>query len=330
MIELEKISKKGTELNRPECVLVTANNRVYSADWRGGIAVQEADGSQWYLLAEDNSIELKPNGICLMPDGSFLIAHLGAEEGGVYRIAENGKTSPYCLEVNGESLPPTNYVHLDKRGRIWITVSTRQTPRSKGYNQNVADGFVVLVDNNQARIVADNLGYTNECIVSPDEKYLYVNETFARKLTRFDIAENGDLSNKTAIAAFGAGTYPDGLTFDTDDGIWVTSIVSNRVIRIDINGNQKVMIEDVDLDHLQWVEEAFLAGEMDRPHLDNVKSKQLKSISSLAFGGDDLKTAYLGCLLDDSVYCFESSFSGHKPTHWNFSGPKRTTQELQK
>ncbi|WP_299381148.1 SMP-30/gluconolactonase/LRE family protein [uncultured Kiloniella sp.] len=331
MISLDNIEKVGTGLNRPECVLSTSNGRLYTADWRGGVGITEADGSQWYLLPNDKSLNLKPNGICLMPDGSVLVAHLGDTDGGVYRIAQDGTTTPFCLEVDGEPLPPSNYVHLDEKGRVWITISTRKMPRSEGYKPDVCDGFVVLVDTSSEdvppRIVADNLGYTNECLVSPDGNKLYVNETFARKLVSFDIAENGDLSNKTTVAEFGLGTFPDGMTFDTDGGIWITSIVSNRVIRIASDGSQTVMIEDCNNEHLEWVEAAFQAGEMGRPHLDNAQSKKLKNISSLAFGGSDLKTGYLGCLLDQSIYSFDSDYVGHAPVHWNFDGPNKPTMK---
>ncbi len=322
MIDLNTIERVSAELNRPECVLATSNGRLYTADWRGGVGITEADGSQWYLLPNED-LGLRPNGIALMEDGSVLVAHLGDENGGVYRIEEDGTTTPFCVEVDGMALPPTNYPHLDEKGRVWITVSTRKIPRALGYNQQVKDGFVVLVDKGKARIVADDLGYTNECLVHPDGKRLFVNETFGRKLVSFDIAENGDLSNKRTIAKFGLGTYPDGMTFDTEGGIWITSIVSNRVIRIAPDGTQETMIEDCSQDHLEWVEEAFLAGEMGRPHLDNAQSKKLKNVSSLAFGGPDLKTGYLGCLLDDCIYTFAAPFTGHEPTHWNFEGPKR-------
>ena len=258
-----------------------------------------------------------------MRDGAVLIAHLGDHDGGVYRIAEDGTTTPFCIEIDGTPLPPSNYVHLDAKNRVWITISTCKIPRSEGYSPDVSDGFIVLVDQGRARIVADGLGFTNECLVHPDQKRLFVNETFARRLVSFDIAANGDLSNKTTIAKFGHGTYPDGLTFDTEGGIWITSIVSNRVIRIAPDGTQEILIEDCLKDHLQWVEKAFLAGEMGRPHLDNAKSKKLKNISSMAFGGADLKTGYLGCLLGDSVYTFQSAYAGHPPTHWNFEGPRR-------
>jgi len=324
MISLDSISTVGTALQRPECVLTTANGRLYTADWRGGIGIIEADGSQWYLLPNTNNIELKPNGICLMPDGSFLTAHLGAEDGGIYRISETGELSAFCLEIDGEPLPPCNYVHLDAQNRVWITVSTRQVPRSKGYTAAITDGFVAMIDQaGNAKIVADNLGYTNECLTSPDGKQLIVNETFGRKLTAFDIDASGNLSNKRTLASFESGTFPDGLTYDAVGGIWVTSIVSNRVIRIAPDGSQELMIEDCDTDHLAWVEAAFQKGEMDRPHLDQARSKKLKNISSLAFGGDDLSTGYLGCLLDESIYTFQSPYKGHPPTHWHFAGPKR-------
>lgn len=322
MIDLDSIERRSSNLNRPECVLATSNGRLYTADWRGGVAITEADDSQWFLLPKED-LNLRPNGICLMEDGAVLVAHLGDEEGGVFRIAEDGTTTPFCIEVDGVPLPPTNYPHLDSQGRVWITISTRQMPRSLGYNQQVSDGFIVLVDNGKARIVADDLGYTNECLVHPDGKRLFVNETFGRRLVSFDIADNGDLSNKTIIAEFSLGTYPDGMTFDTEGGIWITSIVSNRVIRIAPDGKQEVMVEDCNQQHLEWVEEAFVKGEMGRPHLDNAQSKKLKNISSLAFGGKDLRTCYLGCLLDDCVYTFSSSHTGHAPAHWNFKGPKR-------
>jgi hypothetical protein len=325
-IDINEITLVGSNLNRPECVLANASGRLFMADWRGGVAVLEPDGNEWLLLARGADFEIKPNGICLLEDGSFLLTHLGAEEGGVYHLSESGELTPFLIEINGEPLPPTNYIHLDRQGRYWITVSTRLMPRAKGYRPDNADGYVILLDNQGARIVADNLGYTNECVVHPDGKRLYVNETFIRKLTAFDITEQGELINKQTIAEFGAGTYPDGLTFDAEGGVWITSIISNRVIRVGPDGQQQLVLEDNDPAHVAWVETAFQAGEMNRPHLDNVKSQRLQNISSLAFGGADLRTGYLGCLLGKSLASFKSPIAGHPPSHWHFSGPKRPDQ----
>ena len=226
----------------------------------------------------------------------------------------------------GRTLPPTNYPHLDSQGRIWITVSTRHMPRAAAYRGDVSDGFIILVDRGEARIVADGLGYTNECLVYPDGTRLFVNETFARRLSSFDIAPDGSLSNKQVIAEFGEGTFPDGLTFDEQGGTWVTSIVSNRVIHISIEGEQTLFLEDVDPDRLRWVEDAFQEKVMGRPHLDQAHGSRLQNISSLAFGGPDLRTIYLGCLLGDHISSVKSPVAGYPPVHWNYAGPLQSLQ----
>lgn len=48
-------------------------------------------------------------------------------------------------------------------------------------------------------------------------------------------------------------------------GIWITSIVSNRVIYAEPGGQQAIIIEDADPEHLDTVEKAFLNGCTDRP-----------------------------------------------------------------
>lgn len=321
-IDIGQLNFIGEGLHRPECVLSTSNGRVFAADWRGGITTIEPDGRQWSLLARDPGFDVRPNGITLMADGSVLLAHLGDDDGGVWRLFENGDLRPFALEAEGAPLPPSNYAHFDGKGRVWLTISTRLKPRALGYRRDVADGFIVLIDDAGARVVADSLGYTNECLVHPGGERLFVNETFARRLSAFDIGANGTLSNRTTIAEFGGGTFPDGMTFDAEGGIWITSIVSNRVIRIAPDGTQHVVIEDNDPDHVAWVEAAFQSGAMGRSHLDGVKSAVLRNISSMAFGGPDLKTGYLGCLLGDRIAAFSSPVAGHPPVHWHFEGPR--------
>ena len=199
-------------------------------------------------------------------------------------------------------------------------MSTRQRPRAAAYRSDVADGFIVVVDARGARIVADGLGYTNEALVSPDGRWLYVNETFGRRTTRVSrSAPTATLGGRETVATYGAGTFPDGLAFDAEGGVWITSIVSNRVIRVAPDGTQALVLEDADPDHLAWVEAAFVAGTMGRPHLDKVAGRRLANISSLAFGGADLATAYLGCLPAMRSRASASPVAGHPPVHWNWS-----------
>ena len=317
---LEQVAWVGRGLVRPECVLATARGDVYTADWRGGVVHIKPDGSQHLFTAPAVDGEaLRPNGIALLPDGSFLLAHLGTERGGVFRLLRDGRCKPFLRTVQGVDLPPSNFVVQDAAGRTWITVSTRLNPRNLGYRRSCSDGFVVLVDGKGARIVADGLGYTNECAVHPSGQWLYVNETFSRKLSRFAIGPDGELGAKEVVTEFGHGVFPDGLAFDVNGDAWVVSIVSNRLIRVSPDGNQTVLIQDADPQHLDWVEAAYQANELGRPHLDALCSGELKNISSLAFGGPHLRTGYLGCLLGDAVARVDMPVAGHAPVHWHYA-----------
>ena len=313
----DEIEFFGQGLHRPECVLCTARGNVYTADWRGGVTCLRPDGSRQTVLADSAEVEIKPNGIALCRDGSFLLANLG-DAGGLYRLHRDGTLVPVLTEINGQAVPPSNFVAVDKMDRIWLTVSTRRTPRALGYRPDVDDGFIVLIDTRCARIVADGLGYTNELLLDSENGWLYVNETFGRRMSRFRVSPDGTLKNRETVVKFGPGVYLDGLTFDAEGGIWVTSIVSNRIIRITPDGRQQLVLEDSDPEHVAAVEKAFMQGTMGRPHLDTVKSRQLRNISSLAFGGPDLKTVYLGCLLGDSLATFRSPIPGRPPVHWHF------------
>jgi len=120
------------------------------------------------------------------------------------------------------------------------------------------------------------------------------------------------------VTEFGEGVFPDGLAFDAEGHIWIVSIVSNSLIRVAPDGRQHLWLRDVEPVHMAWVDAAFEAGAMGRPHLDGVKSRVLKNISSLAFAGADLRTGYLGCLLGESIAQLAMPVAGHPPAHWNY------------
>ncbi len=318
-VSLDTVRRVGAGLNRPECVLATAGGDLYTADWRGGIAHLRTDGSQvLYAGSLPGGRPARPNGIALRRDGSFLFADLGAEKGGVFALDRQGSVQPFLLEVEGVALPPSNFVLDTGDGRVWLTVSTRHVPRALGYRGHVADGFIVLADAAGARVVADNLGYTNEVALDPSRRWLYVNETFARRTSRLPVRADGSLGRPEVFVEYGQGTFPDGLAFDEEGHLWVVSIISNRVLRIAPDRSISLLLEDADPEHLERVERAYADGTLGREHLDNVHSRKLRNVSSIAFGGPDRRMAYLGCLLDDAIYAFPSPVAGLAPAHWNW------------
>lgn len=319
MIPLSAVGHVGKGLNRPECVLAHASGHLFAADWQGlgGVAVIAPDGSVRRITARDVSAPLRPNGIALEAGGSFLIAHLGDTTGGVFRLRPDGRTEPVLTELDGRPLPPTNFVALDRAGRLWVTVSTRKVPRHDAARPDVADGFVVLVPpDGPPRIVADGLGYTNECIVAADGRHLFVNETFGRRLSRFPIDGEATLGARETVALFDDATFPDGLAPDIDGNLWITSIVSNRVIRVAPDGTCETLLEDCDAAAVGVTEDLYARGELGSERLGLRHGAVLANVSSLAFGGPRLRTGYLGCLRGDAIATIEMPVAGLEPIHW--------------
>jgi sugar lactone lactonase YvrE len=310
----------GHALHRPECVLATPAGDVFVSDWRGGVTVIRQDGSQHTWLARSSGVELRPNGVALAPDGTFLIAHLGGG-GGVWRLDQDGILTPFLIEVDGLPLPPANFVTVDEGGRTWISVSTRHHPRQLAWRADVADGFVVLVDDRGARIVADGLHYTNEVRPDPSGRWLYVVETFGRRLIRFGITSDAALHTPETVATFGHGCFPDGFAFDQAGGVWVTSLVSNRLLRVRSDEPVETVIEEANADHVQRVERAFASGRMNAGHLGPIPGTRLQHLTSIAFGGADRRTAYLGSLHASCVYRFRTGVAGAPSAHWSFTLP---------
>jgi len=317
----ESLVSRGSGLIRPECVIAHRSGWLF-APWcgeGGGISAISPTGAVHTHRVSRTGPgvpdALFPNGIALEDGGSFLIAHLGPEAGGIYRLAPDGTATLVTDRVDGAPMPPANFAMPDSRGRVWITVSTTMIPRALDYRPDAGSGFVAVHENGRTRKVADGLGYANECLLSVDERTLWINETFARRLTAFDVTEDG-LANRRTLAEFGPGTFPDGIAQMEDGSLLVVSIVSNRVLRVWPDGRVETVLEDSDADHLATVEAAFQAGTMGRPHLDVARSDRLRNISNLAFGGPDLKTAYLGCLLGDTIESFDSPVAGRALPHW--------------
>src|SRR4051812_23078472 len=244
----------GAGLERPECILAHASGYLIASDagGNGGVAVVAPDGRVRKLACRTRAVH--PNGIALAADGALLLAHLGAGDGGVFALQPDGRVDAVIAAVGGAALPPTNFVLQDDKRRIWATVSTRKHPRQLDYRSDAREGFIVLHDARGTRIVADGLGYTNECAVHPDGERLYVNETFGRRVSAFTIRADGGLADRRTVATFGPGTFADGLAFDADGGLWITSIVSNRVIWVRPDGSQEIVVEDADPQYLDAAE----------------------------------------------------------------------------
>src|SRR5262245_25546277 len=178
-----------------------------------------------------------------------------------------------------------------------------------------------MVDDSGIRVAADGLHYTNEVRPDPTGRWLYVVETFGRRLRRFAIGSDGNLSNPEVVLTLGHGCFPDGFAFDEEGGIWITSLVSNRLMRFH-DDRLQVVLEDINAAFVEDVERAFAAGTMNATHLGPIPETRLQQLTSVAFGGMDRRTIYLGSLHASCIYSFRSALPGALAPHWAFPAPR--------
>ena len=193
----------GHDLVRPECVLATRAGALYASHGEGGISCLFKDGRSELIRATSGDVpkDFIPNGYSLMPDGRFLIANVGTS-GGVFILARDGSVTCFLDEIDGQRLPATNFANYDAQGRVWISVSTTATNRDLAFNKEIANGYVILVDEHGARIVVDDICFANENKVDPSGEWLYVHETMGRALIRFPIADDNSLGPRQTVAEY--------------------------------------------------------------------------------------------------------------------------------
>ena len=318
LIELASVTLVGEGLNRPESVIATARGELFVSDH--GCGVRQLDQPRQPLQGMPEGF--LTNGIALTPEREFLVANLGTGcGGGVWRIDHQRRLSPWLMAVDGEPLSSTNFVTIDAAGRTWVSMSTRHVPREQAFNAHTEDGFIALCDSRGARIVADGIGFTNECRVDPSGRWLYVNETYGRRLSRFAITGSTadcKLGAKEVVHRFDNGDFPDGLAFDAEGGVWVACVVSNRVIRVGADGGVQLIIEDPDQGLIDTAEAHFAQGTLCIADVYAGVARSLGNVSSVAFGGPDLKTVILGNLGRQQLVTFRSPIAGAVPPHWHY------------
>jgi len=111
---------------------------------------------------------------------------------------------------------------VDGRGNVYVnTINFDFAQFNEVLTSGKAPGKIALVKpGGEAREVANELAFPNGMVITPDNKTLIVAESFAARLTAFDIEDDGALSNRR-IWADGVG--PDGICLDADGCIWASS-----------------------------------------------------------------------------------------------------------
>jgi sugar lactone lactonase YvrE len=166
----------------------------------------------------------QPSGLGWLPNGDLLIVAMTKKQ--VLRF--NGSQLSVHADLSSLASHFCNDMVVDHVGRAYV--GNFGFDIHNGAQQSAAELICVEVDGS-ARCVDDDLIFPNGAVITPDNKTLIVAETFASRLTAFDILDSGDLTNKRIWAQLPKGAVPDGICLDAGGGIWSASPTSNNCIR---------------------------------------------------------------------------------------------------
>lgn len=165
-----------------------------------------------------------PSGLGWLPNGDLLVVSMRDRsllrfgDGGVEVVADLSELASFHC----------NDMVVDNEGRAYIG--------NFGFDLDAQAEFataelILVTPDGKARVVADQLSFPNGCVITPDGKTLIVGETFASRLTAFDLEPDGSLVNRRVWAKI-EGAVPDGICLDAEGACWVASPMSKEFIRV--------------------------------------------------------------------------------------------------
>jgi sugar lactone lactonase YvrE len=199
--------------------------------WHDGrLVFSDMHGHRVVALGLDGNAETvvevsaAPSGLGWLPDGRLLVVSmedrrlLRLDPGGLAEVADLSGIAPFHC----------NDMVVDAQGRAYVgnfgfDLHGGATPRPTV--------IALVLPSGETRIAADEMLFPNGSVITPDGRTLIVGESFAARLTAFDIEADGTLRNRRVWATLDSAV-PDGICLDAEGAIWVASPISAEVLRV--------------------------------------------------------------------------------------------------
>jgi len=174
-----------------------------------------------------------------LPDGRLLI--VSGREGLLLRREPDGSLVTHAdLSGLADKQQPWNEIVVDGRGNAYLNNQGFEFPGGEFAPGTVA----LLTPDGSAQQVADGIAFPNGMAVTPDNQTLIVAESYGNKLTAFDIAADGSLSDGRVWADLDGGV-PDGICVDGEGAVWYGDVPNKRCVRVREGGE---VLQTIDLD----------------------------------------------------------------------------------
>jgi sugar lactone lactonase YvrE len=210
-------------------------DRLWFSNWGAQeIIAVDLDGNSEVMARVPTTV---PFCIDWLPDGRLLV--VAGQEAQLLRGNPDGSLSTYA-ELGNISGRPWNDIVVDGRGNAYVGNIGFDFPEGE-----FTPGILALATpEGSARQVADGVAFPNGIVVTPDNSTLILAESYGNRLSAFDIAADGGLSNRRVWADLGDGV-PDGICLDAEGAVWYGDVPNKRCVRVREGGE---VLQTVELD----------------------------------------------------------------------------------
>jgi sugar lactone lactonase YvrE len=183
-------------------------------------------------------VENRPSGIGWLPDGDMIV--VSQNDRSVLRLTASGELVTHA-DISSLASGACNDMVVDGRGNAYVGnpgYDMRNPP-----NPLPAAEVVLVRADGSAEVVDREVMFPNGSVVTADNRTLIVGETMGQRLTAFDIAEDGTLSNRRTYADM-KGRAPDGIALDAEGGVWVADANNRACVRV-VEGGEETDVIDI-------------------------------------------------------------------------------------
>lgn len=175
-------------------------------------------------------MEDRPGGLGFLPDGTPLVVAMTTRC--VYRMVPAETDGSFLLELHADLSSMASFhcndMLVDDHGRAYVG--------NFGYDVDagapVRMAELILVElSGEARVVDRELVFPNGMAMTPERDTLIVAETFASRISAFDVAADGSLSGRRVWAPL-HDAHADGLCLDAEGAVWFADARSDQLVRV--------------------------------------------------------------------------------------------------
>ncbi len=254
---MSQVEVYSAGLDHPECVAIDPDGRVWAGGEAGQIYVIDPETRQPEVICQ---LKAMAAGLAFDRQGRCYVC---SQDNTIVRVPASGEWEVFCDSVDGRPLRGPNFPAFGPDGSLYVSGSG-DYPGPTGEIYRISPGGEATVYH------SGPFYYANGLAIDQEARYLYVAQTATDDVVRVPLDGSG-IPPQQVCPPGALLPMPDGLAFDADGNLYVTSFGASALERIRPNGEIELVARDE-------------------------RGLTMNRVTNCAFGGPDLELLFLANL----------------------------------